>query len=71
MTTRTTRRRKTAAPRPIVGDPDQIEKNQAAIMLLQSWLDVSEEEAQEQRETFEFLKQALDERRPAGYKLFE
>jgi hypothetical protein len=28
------------------------------------------EDAQEQRETFQFLRRALDEHRPEGYKLF-
>jgi len=35
--------------------------------LLQEWM---QEDAQEQRETFEFLRRALDEHRPEGYKLF-
>ncbi len=46
----------------------QIEKNQAAIQLLDSWL--AEEETQEQRETWEFLKKALDEDRLSYRKLF-
>jgi len=41
----------------------QIERNQAAIRLLESWVNVSEEEAQEQRETGEYLRRALDEER--------
>lgn len=35
----------------------------SAIALLQSWVDVDEEEAREQRETAEILFQALDEER--------
>lgn len=34
------------------------------------WTNVSEEEAEEQRETMEYLIKALDENRPDGYKLF-
>lgn len=35
--------------------------------LLDEWMQGDEAE---QRETFQFLRQALDEQRPAGYKLF-
>ncbi len=35
--------------------------------LLEEWMQGDEAE---QRETFEFLRQALDEDRPAGYKFF-
>jgi hypothetical protein len=49
---------------------EQARKNQAAIELLQSWLDVDEEDAQEQRETGEFLLKALDEDRWSDRKLF-
>jgi hypothetical protein len=35
--------------------------------LLEEWMQGDEAE---QRETFEFLRQSLDEGRPAGYKLF-
>ena len=38
-------------------------KNIAAIELLRSWREVDEQEKQEQKETWEFLKQALDEDR--------
>jgi hypothetical protein len=48
----------------------QIEKNQSVIALLDSWINVSEEEAQEQKETLEFLMKALDEDRPSYRKLF-
>lgn len=48
----------------------QIEKNQGLIALLDSWLDADEEEIQEQKDTWEFLRQALDEDRPSYRKLF-
>jgi hypothetical protein len=48
---------------------EQARKNQAAIELLQSWLDVDEEDAQEQRETGEFLLKALYEDRWSDRKL--
>ena len=35
--------------------------------LIDEWMNVSDEEAEEQRETLEFLKKALDEGR-AGYR---
>lgn len=35
--------------------------------LLDQWM---QEDEVEQREAFEFLRKALDESRPAGYKLF-
>lgn len=43
------------------------ERNKRAIALLQSWIDASEEEIAEQKETWEFLVQALDEERH-GYR---
>ena len=46
----------------------QIEKNQAAIRLLDSWL--AEEPTQEQQEAWEDLKRALDEDRLSDRKLF-
>ena len=42
-------------------DPDALAR------LLEAWMEGDEAE---QRETFEFLRQALDEDRPPGYKLF-
>ena len=49
----------------------QIEKNQAAIALLDEWLNETDPEAiREQRETWVFLKQALDEDRPSYLKRF-
>ncbi len=46
---------------------EQVQKNLAAIKLLESWY---EEDAQEQCETWEYLKQALDEDRLSDRKLF-
>lgn len=37
---------------------------------VERWTNVSEEEAEEQRETMEHLVKALDEHRPVGSKLF-
>lgn len=48
----------------------QIEKNQGLIALLDSWMEATEEEVMEQRETWEYLKRALDEDRPSYRKLF-
>lgn len=49
----------------------QREKNQAAIDLLTEWLNETDPEIiREQRETWEFLKQALDEDRLSYRKLF-
>jgi len=49
----------------------QIEKNQPAIALLRSWREETDPEAiNEQRETWEFLKKALDEDRLSYRKLF-
>lgn len=47
----------------LVGDPEQVARNQAAIALLRSWRHVSEEEAAEQRETGEYLRRASDKER--------
>ena len=50
---------------------DQLARNRpdpaALAKLLDEWM---QEDAVEQRETFECLRRALDENRPAGYKLF-
>jgi hypothetical protein len=63
MTTRTTRVKKKK-------DTENTEVNQTLIDLLDSWLAVDEEGAREQRETMQYLRKALDENRPPGYKLF-
>jgi len=44
-------------------------KNQAVLDLLQSWLSEDEDE-DEHRETFEFLKNAIDDDRTSNRKLF-
>ena len=49
----------------------QIEKNQPLIALLRSWREATDpEELEDQRETWEFLKEALDEDRLSYRKLF-
>lgn len=48
----------------------QLEKNQDAIALLNSWANATEEEIQEQIETWEFLKRALDEDRLSDRTFF-
>ena len=45
-------------------------KNQAAIELLRSWREDDEYDEEEQKATWEFLKQALDEDRLSDRKLF-
>lgn len=42
-------------------------RNRRAIALLRRWKEANDDE---QRETWEFLKKALDEDRPSGRKLF-
>ncbi|MBM3475163.1 MAG: hypothetical protein FJX75_18020 [Armatimonadetes bacterium] len=60
----TTRERVSDQPRvPRSADPQV----RSAIALLRSWQDG---DAEEQRDTWEFLKQALDEDRPSYRKLF-
>lgn len=53
---------------PIV-DAEQAQKNQAAINLLDSWLD-DDEDAAEHQQTWDFLKIALDEDRLSDRPLF-
>lgn len=48
----------------------QIEKNQGLIALLDSWADGDEEDAAEQRETWEYLERVLDEDRLSDRPLF-
>ena len=48
-------------------DPQQQAKNEIAVCLLETW---SEGDAQEQKETWEFLMAALDEDRLSDRKLF-
>lgn len=56
----------TASP---VIDAEQAQKNQAAIELLDSWLDDTED-ASEHQQTWDFLKTALDEDRLSNRPLF-
>lgn len=46
----------------------QIEKNKGLIALLDEWL--ADPDAEEQKETWEFLRKALDEDRLSDRKLF-
>ena len=52
-----------------LADNDQPQKDQIGLLaLLESWM--KEGDAEEQRETLEYLIRAMDENRPEGYKLF-
>jgi hypothetical protein len=48
----------------------QAQANQGLIELLNSWANPTDEERQEQAETWEYLKRAIDEDRPDGAKLY-
>ncbi|NEP55717.1 MAG: hypothetical protein F6K31_01600 [Symploca sp. SIO2G7] len=50
-------------------NPEQARKNQAAIDLLDSWLE-DDEDASEHQQAWEFLKVALDEDRLSDRPLF-
>jgi hypothetical protein len=50
--------------------PLTAEQREAAIALLRSWREASEEEAEEQRETMQYLRRALNEGRPDELKHF-
>jgi hypothetical protein len=50
-------------------DPEQVKKNQAAINLLDSWMDETED-ASEHQQAWDFLKTALDEDRLSDRPLF-
>lgn len=52
-----------------LGDAEQAQKNQAAINLLDSWLDDTED-ASEHQQAWDFLKTALDEDRLSDRPLF-
>lgn len=54
---------------PLVVDVEQAKKNQAAIDLLDSWLDDAED-ASEHQQAWDFLKNALDEDRLSDRPLF-
>lgn len=60
--------RQNRPPLPIV-NIEQARKNQAAIDLLDSWLD-DDEDAAEHQQTWDFLKTALDEDRLSDRPLF-
>ena len=62
-------RQKIPSTTPSVVDPEQARKNQAAIALLDSWLD-DNEDASEHQQAWEFLKTALDEDRLSDRPLF-
>jgi len=51
-------------------EPLTKERRERAVALLESWRNCSEEEAQEQKETLDFLMKALDQDRPSFRKLF-
>jgi hypothetical protein len=54
---------------PSIVDPEQAQKNQAAINLLDSWLEETEDAAEHQ-EAWDFLQTALDEDRLSDRPLF-
>lgn len=54
---------------PLTIDPEQVKKNQAAINLLDSWMDETED-ASEHQQAWDFLKTALDEDRLSDRPLF-
>ena len=56
----------TPTPQPVL-DPEQAQKNQAAIALLQSW---QAEETQTDSQTWDYLKTALDQDRLSDRPLF-
>lgn len=62
-------RQKIPSPAPSVIDAEQAQKNQAAINLLDSWLDDTED-ASEHQQAWDFLKTALDEDRLSDRPLF-
>jgi hypothetical protein len=62
-------RQKIPLTTPLVVDAEQAQKNQAAINLLDSWLD-DNEDASEHQQAWEFLKTALDEDRLSNRPLF-
>ncbi|MEO1145784.1 MAG: hypothetical protein AAFY26_09310 [Cyanobacteria bacterium J06638_22] len=62
-------RQKIPSTAPPMIDPEQARKNQAAIDLLDSWLDETED-ASEHQQAWDFLKTALDEDRLSDRPLF-
>jgi hypothetical protein len=67
-TLRQFRRKIPSTALPVI-DAEQAQKNQAAINLLDSWLDDTED-ASEHQQAWEFLKTALDEDRLSDRPLF-
>jgi len=71
MITTPTKPASVAAPEEATDEDERRrERNEAAIALLDSWINVTDEEAAEQRETWEILSTALDEDRLSDRKLF-
>lgn len=62
-------RQKISSTAPLVIDAEQAQKNKAAIDLLDSWLDDTED-ASEHQQAWDFLKTALDEDRLSDRPLF-
>lgn len=62
-------RQKIPSANSLVINAEQAEKNQAAINLLDSWLN-DDEDASEHQQAWEFLKTALDEDRLSNRPLF-
>ncbi len=62
-------RQKIPSTAPPVINTEQAQKNQAAIKLLDSWLD-DDEDASEHQQAWDFLKTALDEDRLSDRPLF-
>jgi hypothetical protein len=48
----------------------RLKQIRASFELLNSWANPTDEERQEQAETWEYLKRAIDEDRPDGAKLY-
>jgi hypothetical protein len=61
--------RQKISPTVVIVNTEQAQKNQAAIDLLDSWLDESEDRLEHQQ-SWEFLKTALDEDRLSNRPLF-
>jgi hypothetical protein len=63
----TTKHRQHRIPRQRESERSRLPDPEALVKLLDEWM-VGDET--EQREAFSFLRRALDEQRPDGYKLF-
>ncbi|MDC0835819.1 hypothetical protein POG22_22900 [Geitlerinema sp. CS-897] len=51
--------------------PPSQEQIDSVLELLDSWCEDTEENIQEQKETFEYLRKAIDEDRPSDRKIFK